>query len=277
MKIDNYLFPHPIFGFAKDYDRVPEVSFDYSYSSDNEMFSFSFDVKGIVPELLSLLEAKKVRLICEINCSNTIYRKVFYSFTSALTFQISDKDLKEKVSFQLMLLADEDINDFSSTSLTKDRKTHRIDFERGDVVGILLTHNINVDLAGSSVSDFIKITENTTDDQVRYEFTKKHVEIKIPKSKLQELQLLKNNPDFDNILISTLIIPALIHALYLVNEASESEHGSKGWFQVLKEKSKEHLDKSYPEDSSEISKLLDAILSDPLDRLFADLKKLTKK
>jgi hypothetical protein len=166
---------------------------------------------------------------------------------------------------------------FQSIDFSEDLIGYTFDFEAGDIAGILNTTTVNVDLVGMTVSDFIKISENMINEYTIYELEKNFIEIKLPKDQLVVLQLVRNNPDFENILISTLIIPALIHAIHILKEENEDGYGNRAWFQALKEESSEYINKEYPEDPSEISLLVDTILKKPNERLFNDLYKLMKK
>lgn len=277
MRINNYLYPHPVLGLNRDYISDPIVDFSIDYDPNKLKFYVQFKILDIIKEFLDLLEEKKIKLICEVNCSETIYRHVFSSYKTELNFEIFDSDIKNKVEFQFIFLATEEIQNFTSSSFSEDRRNTSFDFEKGDITGILLTQAINVDTAGLSVSDFIRISENEINKHTIYDVDKNFIEIKLPKTQIEALRLLQNNPAFENILISALINPALIHALHFLKEGKEPEFENKAWFQLLKEKAFELLGKEYLEDPTEIVLLLDLILQHPNERLFSDLKNLTKK
>ena len=111
---------------------------------------------------------------------------------------------------------------------------------------------------------------------MRYEFEHEALIIKLPSKQLKSLQILKNNPDNENILISTLIIPILIHACHLLNEENDDHYEEKPWYRALKEKSQDILGTPYPIDSSDINMLVERVLENPNERLFIALEKLSK-
>jgi hypothetical protein len=273
MKVNHYLYPHPVLGIGDDFIKKPSVSRVISYDDNNQEILFNYKVADLSDDYISLLKFEKTALICEINCSYTFYRKVFSSFESQLSFKIPDQDLKNKVDIQLILIATRDLENFSSPNFSTDLRGQTFQIETGDVLGVLDTTTLDIDAAGLAVSDFVKISENSIDDQTRYEFDQNALIIKLPKAQIEKLKVLKNNPNLENILISTLISPALIHALHNLKEENEESFQERAWFRALKEKSEAILGIPYPNDPADIALLVDGILQKPYSRLFADLEK----
>lgn len=277
MKANDYLYPHPILKLDddNDYNYKPEVSRKIAHQENSAMISFEYELTSLGADLLDLLRKDKIQFVCEVNCSYTIYRKVFRSNRTKLLFDISDDDLKNKVDLQLLLIAVEELSDFTSSNFSPDLLGQTFQIEAGDVMGILDTHSIDVDALRLGVSDFIKIIENTTDEFTRYELNKNSVFIKVPKSDLDKFQRLNNSPNFGHMLISILVAPALTHALHHLNEENEEAYGEKAWFRALKEQCDSLLGVEYPE-PSDIPVLVDKILQKPNSRVVQELEALTK-
>lgn len=277
MKANDYLYPHPILKLDddNDYTYKPEVSRKIAHQENSAMISFEYELTNLGADLLDLLRKDKIQFVCEVNCSYTIYRKVFRSNRTKLLFDISDDDLKNKVDLQLLLIAVEELSDFTSSNFSPDLLGQTFQIEAGDVMGILDTHSIDVDALRLGVSDFIKIIENTTDEFTRYELNKNSVFIKVPKSDLDKFQRLNNSPNFGHMLISILVAPALTHALHHLNEENEEAYGEKAWFRALKEQCDSLLGVEYPE-TSDIPVLVDKILQKPNSRVVQELEALTK-
>ena len=276
MKANDYLYPHPILKLDddNDYSYKPEVSRKIAHQENSATISFEFELAKLSADLLELLQKDKIQLVCEVNCSYTIYRKVFSSNRTKLSFDISDEDLKNKVDLQLLLIATEELPDFTSPNFSPDLIGQAFQIEAGDVMGILDTHSIDVDALRLGISDFIKIIENTTDEFTRYELNKNSVFIKVPKSELDKFQRLNNSPNFENIIVSILVVPALTHALHHLNEENEEAYGEKAWFRALKEQCDSLLGMEFP-DLSDIPVLVDKILQKPNSRVFLELEALT--
>lgn len=277
MKANDYLYPHPILKLDddNDYNYKPEVSRKIAHQENSAMISFEYELTSLGADLLDLLRKDKIQFVCEVNCSYTIYRKVFRSNRTKLLFDISDDDLKNKVDLQLLLIAVEELSDFTSSNFSPDLLGQTFQIEAGDVMGILDTHSIDVDALRLGVSDFIKIIENTTDEFTRYELNNNSVFIKVPKSDLDKFQRLNNSPNFGHMLISILVAPALTHALHHLNEENEEAYGEKAWFRALKEQCDSLLGVEYPE-PSDIPVLVDKILQKPNSRVVQELEALTK-
>ncbi len=277
MKANDYLYPHPILKLDddNDYSFKPEVSRKITHQENTAAISFEYELSNLSADLLDLLRKDKIQFVCEVNCSYTIFRKVFPSHRTKLLFDISDDDLKNKVEIQLLLIAAEELSDFTSPNFSQDLSGQTFQIEAGDVMGILDTHSIDVDALRLGVSDFIKILENTIDEFTRYELDKNSIFIKVPKSDLDKIQRLDNSPNFGYILISTLVAPALTHALHHLNEENEEAYGEKAWFRALKEQCDSLLGMEFPE-PSDIPVLVDKILQKPNSRVFLELEALTK-
>lgn len=273
MKINHYLYPHPVLGIGDDFIKKPTVSREISYDENSKEIVFNYKIVDLSEDYRLMLKHEKIALICEVNCSYTLYREVYSTYEDQLIFEIPDHDLKNKVELQVMLIAIKDIGNFTSLNFSSELRGQFFSIEKGDVLGILDTTTLDIDAAGLIVSDFVKISENLLDDHTRYEFDQNALFIKLPKAQIEKLQTLKNNPNLENILISTLISPALIHALHLLKEDNEESFQEKAWFRALKEKSEEILGVPYPSDQSEIALLLDGILEKPYSRLFVDLER----
>jgi len=273
MKANDYLYPHPVLKLDddNDYSFKPEVSRKIAHQENTATITFEYELSNLSDDLLDLLRKDKIQLLCEVNCSYTIYRKVFPSNRTKLSFDISDDDLKNKVDLQLLLIATEELSEFTSANFSQDLIGQAFQIEEGDVMGILDTYSIDVDALRLGVSDFIKIIENTIDEFTRYELDKNSIFIKVPKSDLEKIQRLDNSPNFGYILISTLVAPALTHALHHLNEINEEAYGEKAWFRALKEQ----CGVDFPE-PSDIPVLVDKILQKPNSRVFLELEALTK-
>ena len=114
MKVNDYLYPHPVLGIGDDFLKEPTVFREVTYEENSKGILFNYQLKNLSEDYKNLLRSKKISLICEINCTYTLYRKVFSSFDTQLIFEIPDHDLKNKIEMQLMLIANTDLENFSS-------------------------------------------------------------------------------------------------------------------------------------------------------------------
>jgi hypothetical protein len=276
MKANDYLYPHPILkqDDDNDYNFKPEVLRKIAHQENAATITFEYELVKLSADLLDLLQKNKIQLVCEVNCSYTINRKVFSSNRTKLSFEISDEDLKYKVDLQLLLIATEKLSDFTSPNFSPDLNGQTFQIEAGDVMGILETNSVDVDAVRLGISDFITVIENTTDEFTRYELNKNSLYIKVPKSELDKFQRLNNSPNFENLIISILVVPALTHALHHLNEANEEAYGEKAWFRALREYCDSLLGVEFPE-LSDIPVLVDKILQKPNFRVILEIEALT--
>jgi hypothetical protein len=79
MKISGYKFGHPVFGIDDYYDFRPEISLEQKIEDENLIISSTnFDL-GSNQELKDLIKSEKAKIVTEVFCSYTMYRKSFYS------------------------------------------------------------------------------------------------------------------------------------------------------------------------------------------------------
>jgi hypothetical protein len=218
------------------------------------------------------LEEKKAILACEVNCTHTFYRQLFTSFETNIEFEIPVADLYKKVELQTFLLAFKDIKDFSSNNFNEPYKNLKFQIERGDVLAILEEQELNVDVGSTDVGDILKIVEHEDKNYqgVRYFLGKDYIEVRINKEQLETLRKIYLNPQMGDILISSLVIPALNFASFFLNTEGEKLYSEKKWFEALRTKAIEIMEETYlsPED---VPEFIDKLLQNPNNRLLVNL------
>lgn len=272
MKFSGYNYPHPILGKVSDYGVLPTVTNVYSLNKEADNHRFVFEVDLVDQNLKKLLEEKKAIFACEVNCTHTFYRQLFTSFQSNIEFEIPICDLYKKVELQTFLLACKDIEDFSSNNFKEPFKNLKFQLERGDVLAILEEQELNVDVGSTDVGDILKIVEHEDKNYqgVRYFLGKDYIEVRIYKEQLETLRSIYLNPQMGDILISSLVVPALNYASFFLNAEGEKIYGEKKWFEALRIKAIEIMEDTYlsPED---VPEFIDKLLQNPNNRLLVNL------
>ena len=273
MKFFGYQFPHPVLGRIDDFEILPDITHDYRYdeSLDNHVFDFVVDLKD--EYLKKLIKEEKAVFVCEVTCSNTLYRKVFESFQDFMTFEINNSLLRNKVELQLFLLANTSIDDYSSDLFGTNYKGAVFSLEEGDIIAFFEHQSYLINTDASSIDEIIKISEHddSVDRGVRYHLQNDYIQVLLHSEQFSALKEVRNNPEIANILISSIIVPALIYASGFVNESHETTMGDKRWYEVLKEKALEYYQSEYL-DIHTVPAFVDKILQFPNVRLFDNLK-----
>lgn len=272
MNIAGFHFPHPILGKPGDYQVSPLTMTNYNFidKSDSHRFEFSSELND--DYLLDLLGKKQIEMVCEVNCTHTFYRRIFKSFSTKLAFEIPYNDLRKKVELQLFLIANERVDQFKSPNISKKFSDQSFIVEKGDLLGILEQQVLNVDMGSGQVSDIIMVTQHEEDEYhgVRYFLNNDYIQVKLHQNQFELLKTIHNNPEFSDIIISSLLIPAFSFACAHINEDDENKYGERKWFETLKEKALDLCGTEYL-DKNSTPEFIDKLLQFPNPRLLKSM------
>ncbi|OEY72820.1 hypothetical protein [Salegentibacter salarius] len=234
MKINGYKFGHPVFGDHDYYDFGPQFNVE-EFIQDGHLVIKSDEINfGANRKLEEMLLNGDARLIAEIYCTHTMYRKVFeqeYSYNISIPLD----NLKNKVEALFLLVATKDIEGYSNPSVKEEAKHLEFYIEQGEALAYLGEYHFELDLIGTSLDSIIKIkaaeAPNTSD--VNYSYIDDSITIELPRKKFEDLKMYVEDPDYQKLLISSLLQTALIHACYKLCGKDKEAYFEKQWARVL--------------------------------------------
>lgn len=280
MKFSGYSFPHPVLGLGDDFIGVkPTVNLSYDDKTDKENYVLTIQYSLINEELNHLIKDSKLSFACEITCSATLYRKLYTTNHEIQEIRIAKNELRNQVNLLFLIVANEQIENYSNSSFNNDFEGYQFVIEQGDVLAYLGESSF---VAGISyqklkaVSSFMEIAKGSEErggfnivldgPKIKVELSQKDYE------KYSDPRIGKD-PLLASLFHSSIVLPALIHAVHrLMKEPVDFE--TYAWAQVINNRITNEMPQ-IPYEEINIPKIVQKLLDLPLSRLMDDL--FTKK
>lgn len=274
MKIRGYKFGHPVFGQSDYYDFSPIFEIDSEISDRHLIISCKkFDL-GSNQALTEMLSDNRAQFVAEIFCSFTMYRKMF-RLDSDFKISLPLSEIKNKVECFFFILSNQEIDDFQSSSIRSQLQNQTFFIEKGDILGIFEDHTIHLELEGTGVDSIVKIREHSRKEKsISYIFIEDSIIIEIHKDQFELMKKFRLNPDYQHILISGLLQPALIHACYYLLKEDFEE---KPWYEILMLRWNRFSENEEAPSENEIPAFVEHLLQDPTDHLLNVLQHMDEK
>lgn len=229
MKISGYKFGHPVFGIDDYYDFKPEISINQKIEDDHLIISsVKFDL-GSNQVLKDFLDNEKASVVTEVFCSYTMYRKSFQTKRD-INIQVPLKMIKNKIEVLYFIIANEEINDYKNNAVKPSLNNESFYIEKGDILAILGEEIISLDVS-TSMDSIVKIRESKEKIVNTFSWNEPSIIINLPKEAYQKLNRFKDSLDYQKILVSSVLQPALIHACYKLQ--TEGTYSEKNWHKAL--------------------------------------------
>lgn len=230
MRIGKRLFPYPILNNDKLYSQFKEATFELTY--DEELTSDEYILKNINCELTSdtivgLINDNRARIICVIECAETMFRKNYELSLEPSTIKLQLRDLNGKISVSAFVVANEDIDDYFSTDFLEDYEDYHFVIEKNDIIAVddgfvnKVSFNEEEDTKKSSI--FIVIKDKTIKDEtMQIEFDASKITISLPEEQWNTYEKTKRLKKLESLYFSILAIPALSYALSSLQAKGDS-------------------------------------------------------
>jgi hypothetical protein len=274
MKFRKYNFPHPVLGRGNDFtpSKITQTQ-DINISEDSNERIYSFTVDPNNEQVQTMMDKQDAVLLCEVNCSYTMFRKVYKSSdqVNSITFSIPINQLRQKVEVKLVVVSNKDGLTYTNAFFNPLYEDSSFTISKGDVIVVCQNFIEHIDQQGINTGDFIKIQEDEEAERTTLEFNRECIIARVPKQEVEKLRVFINNPDFREILINTIFFPILCRCLSKIREENESQYGSRQWFEALKILSHKINNEDYVTED-EVFELAQVILQNPNSRLMDSLQ-----
>lgn len=281
MKINNLSFPYPVLGIRDDILPKPSFIGEPIVESDplNYTFTVNFDMAN--PAIQQIVDSGSAIYLCEVTCSNTLYRKSFRSQYTHFEIVIPKTHLGGRVDFQFTITVTKPIKAYTNPQFHEDYQGFAFDLEPGDLLGFLGEFSYDVDIKYDklkSVGTFMQITEGPTLKLARFNLGGDKIDIQLPTTMYQQYRhSIMGNMKLANIIHSSIVFNALVTALLDIQN-----FGSTLWARTIKyrfdtEATFEDLREQNTLEELEtddIIELAQRLLSDPYGRLFNTISSL---
>lgn len=267
MRIRGYKFGHPVFGYTDYFDFHPDFDVSIDISDDEVVIASQAFNLGSNTKLKEMLKSGEAILIAEIFCTYTMFRKCI-KLESDFKIKIPVNQLKNKVECLFFIVSNEDIDNYNNSSVQDAYKETYFVIEKGDVLAFLGDYSFDLDLKGTTIDSFLKIRKkNESTPGVDYIFESQSLIIQIEEKDYDRIKNLHLNPDYQHILISSLLQPALIHASYKLTNQEEDGYSENAWYRTLIYRWEQLKKTQEPPTADDIPEFVESLLNNPTERL----------
>lgn len=274
MIFSNVSFPHPVLGLNDSILSIVKLE-DPIINSLNDIYSIVLNISHDNKDLEKLINAGKAEYMCEITCTNTLYRKKIVSNTDKFDFQIPKKDLRGKVEFICLIVAKEYIYNYTNSNAHPDYAGYSFHLETGDVLAFCGEFTFNADIKYEklkAVSSFMEIVENENPDETysSIDLNNNKIQIQLPTElfNLYCKSTISQEEKFAPVFHSSMVLNALLIGLYNLENYKEYT-----WAQVIEYrlKNEKPLNEINFDDKENIPRIAKMLLGNPFERLLNGL------
>ncbi|HWD88634.1 MAG TPA: hypothetical protein VG367_10950 [Mucilaginibacter sp.] len=264
MKYNNRLFPYPVLGIEDDV--LGEFSCDLTYKSDKNNITIIPQFKLIEESIMRMLSEKKANFVTQIYCRSTMLREIYTSANTIPDPIVMDAlKLKNEVEVDFFICSTEENSKFFSKNFNPEYKNSSFSIDNSDIIayggkGKFYANKSPEEL--KSVSSLIRVKNMNVKNKPMYnEYESEKIEIMLCAEDYDNYQIIVKSRLAKNFIHSSIVLPALIDALYFMEKKEADEYEDKRWYKALTE----IKNKSKTKDNFQIAQ---NILDQPSYRMF---------
>lgn len=233
MKVNAKSYPHPVLGNGDDLGGIFRVEMTYELSRDAVTLNPVFVLKNAGIE--ELIKKNRASFVAEVECRSTFYRRSFSTRNLSEKISIPAKLLRERVTVNFSVCADQDMRGYKPTDAHSDFSgASPFELEAGDILAVVgqisFTADKSFDPLRPPVSSFMSIREGSHHEgpmQLDYESEK--VTIILSKADWKEYLGVRGQKPVQGILHSAIVLPALVGAICKVQSGADDCH-DMNWY-----------------------------------------------
>jgi|SRR5208283_516334 len=236
-------FPHPVLSDFSD-DLVGcdfQASLLPSVTSSTYNFNASFITS--CSDLQSLINTGKACYAVHIECAKTRYRTLHKSDAGVFSFSIPAARLDGTVELSCFILAEDNIDGYSSSFFHSDYAGASFRIMQGDILAVAENKSFEADKQIEEIKNIpsifsIQPNKNEEAPPLDVGLGTHKIVIFLSEDNFSRYQLLKGNRDMSPIFFQMLIMPALVFVLEILKKKPEDveDFDDKRWYKVLSKK-----------------------------------------
>ncbi|MBR2240255.1 MAG: hypothetical protein IJ890_02570 [Clostridia bacterium] len=219
MQIGNKLFPYPTINNSNLRSCFKETTYSFKSNDYNDGQNYVLEDACIEinnENIKKMIEENQLGVGLIIECSSTVYRKMFEITTEPQTIKIPIGDLRDKVEISCYIYAKMDLESFNDNDFLDDYNGYSFKIDKNDIVAIDDGYTTIIDYDESidkKVSSIFQIIRDKSADSMIIEKKAKKIVISLPEEEFTYYDSLRKNDNFQNIFFSMIAIPALTYCL----------------------------------------------------------------
>ena len=279
MKLNNLILPHPVLGQSDDISGKCQLKDDPTIHVTDESYQVEFEVEHDNGTIADLVKVGKAIYCCEVLCSGTLFREIFYSNSLVFNLNIPRTALRNRVDFQTYCLATKEILNYNNPAFHTDFEGFTFDLEKADLLAVFGSFTFNADIEYhklQAASSFMQIVPNEPGKTLtEYVLDDSKIQIKLPEESYEKYRFFGKNKDLAPIIHASLVQNALTIALF-----NFPEHLDRGniWALSIKHRLENDLELnngSVQIDSVKVPDLVQKLLGNPNERMILRLDEMS--
>lgn len=225
MHIGNKVFPYPLLRDKDNNSDYKSTQFCFDFERDNDIpiiVNGMLVLKNIAffldnPELKQLYAEGAVKAICEVECSNTVYREFFEIFETPQTKELPISNFANIVTVSAFLVATKGIDSFVSSDFVEDYEGYSFHINPSNVLaaddGIKFRVDIDESNDNKMSSIFTIVKKDDAEGIITYNNEPNKVVIYLNPEDYNIYNTMKNHSMYNSVFFANLVIPALAGCL----------------------------------------------------------------
>ena len=219
MQIGNKLFPYPTINNIGLRNCFKETTYSFKCNdySDGQNYVLENACVEINNENIKRsINEGYLGIGLIIECSATVYRKMFEVSIEPRTINIPIGDLRDKVEVSCYIYAKKDIDNFMDNDFLEDYMGYSFKLDKNDIIAIDDGYTTSIDYDESvdkKVSSIFQIIRDKSAKDMIIEKKFKKIVVSLPDQEFSYYDILRKNDNFQNIIFAMIAIPALTYCL----------------------------------------------------------------
>jgi len=236
MKLSSRSYPHPVVG---NRDDVPGAAFQAALemSSDKQAIYIDATVKCSSKTINTLLKKKDASLVLHVECSNTLFRRVFEFADGEYRAQIPADYLNDSVEVNVFAKANRNLSGYKVDAAHPDYGDVTFDVEKGNILAIGEGQVFYIDSNFDSLSPIGSIMEiheahQDGDLPMRVDYNGAKIQIQLSKKDFADYKFLKTMDGVSVALTTAIVLPVLLEAIHITQD--DHDNDDVRWVRALR-------------------------------------------
>lgn len=219
MQIGNKMFPYPTINNIGLRNCFKETTYALKCNDYNDGQNYILEdtyVEINNDNIKRLMSEGYLGVGLIIECSTTVFRKMYEITIEPQTIKIPIGDLRDRVEISCYIYAKREIEKFQDDDFLEDYNGYSFKIDKNDIIAIDDGYTTVIDYDESidkKVSSIFQIIRDKSADSMVIEKKAKKIVISLPDEEFTYYDNLRRNDNFQNIFFSMIAIPALTYCL----------------------------------------------------------------
>lgn len=284
MKIKYKHFPHPVLArFLNDFSEG-DFNSEINVSTSDNFYNIKSEFTLEDDDLNNYIDQKKTEFAVHIECPFTYYRNLITSYNNNLEFKIPAHLLEGKVEVSTLLVASENIKNYSSSNFKSIFNKFSFEIDKGDILAVGNQINFEAEKDTDAVRNIpsifaVEANPNKNPNALDVSTTSDKIMIFLPEKSFETFKVLKQDSNLNSVLASLIVTPVLTEILEEFRNGegdilADTEHYR--WFRILNKKLKEiGIDLKKPETFNDSSvAVVQELIGRPSEKALDDLNRI---